>query len=235
MTLRQPESSTVDSTIEGRTRRRRWRTAVTVAELVVAVVVVVLDLLIPTLVLLALAGISLAARQSTFASLGLRRHRRPGRLAIQVLGLSVAWTLVMVGLLLPALEHLTGLEQDVSPFVGLRGNPGMLALLLLATWLLAAVGEELAYRGYVLSRARELLPPGRGGAVTAVVLVSLLFGLAHTEQGVIGVTLAAIDGVFYSILRYRCQTLWAGVLAHGFINTIGLVSVFLVGPIRGLW
>jgi hypothetical protein len=29
--------------------------------------------------------------------------------------------------------------------------------------------------------------------------------------------------------------LWAAVLAHGFNNTIGLVTFFFVGPIYGLW
>ena len=50
-----------------------------------------------------------------------------------------------------------------------------------------------------------------------------------------GVVTSTVDSIFYSVLRYRYQTLWASVLAHGFINTIGLVTVFVVGPVYGLW
>ena len=69
----------------------------------------------------------------------------------------------------------------------------------------------------------------------AVVLSSVLFGLLHTEYGIVGVTVSAVNGVFYCVLRYRYGTLWAPILAHGFIDTIGFVSVFLIGPIYGLW
>lgn len=48
-------------------------------------------------------------------------------------------------------------------------------------------------------------------------------------------TISAINGLFYCVLRYRYRTLWAPVLAHGFIDTIGFVSFFLVGPVCGLW
>ena len=37
--------------------------------------------------------------------------------------------------------------------------------------------------------------------------------------------------IYFSALRWRFRTLWAAVLAHGFNNTIGLVTFFLVGPI----
>jgi CAAX protease family protein len=63
----------------------------------------------------------------------------------------------------------------------------------------------------------------------------VFFGLAHSEQGVVGVVAVAIDAVAFSVLRYRYKTLWASVLAHGFNNTIGFVAFFLVGPIHGFW
>ena len=62
-----------------------------------------------------------------------------------------------------------------------------------------------------------------------------LFGLAHTEQGAVGVLLTTCDAVFFCVLRYRYRTLWASVLAHGFNNTIGLTAFFLFGPFTGLW
>ena len=64
---------------------------------------------------------------------------------------------------------------------------------------------------------------------------AVLFGLAHTEQGAIGVALTFLDAVVFSVLRLRYRTLWASVVAHGANNTIGLVAFYFVGPLHGLW
>jgi membrane protease YdiL (CAAX protease family) len=104
-----------------------------------------------------------------------------------------------------------------------------------ASWTLAAVGEEVAYRGYLLTRLRQLLPAGIAGSVAAVTVASLLFGLAHAEQGLVGVAVTTLDAAYFAVLRYRFATLWASVLAHGLNNTIGLVGFYLVGPVYGLW
>lgn len=73
------------------------------------------------------------------------------------------------------------------------------------------------------------------GLWIGVVLSSLLFGLAHTEQSIIGVVLTFLDALFFSFLRWRFRNLWSAVLGHGFNNTIGLMTLFFVGPIYALW
>jgi len=216
------------------TDRRRWAIVAGV-EVLLGAAAVLLDLVIPTLVLLALAAVSLLLRRQGPGSLGLRRPARTHRLVIEVLGLSVAWTVLTIALLMPVAEHLTGQHRDVSQFGAVQGNIGLLLFLLLMSWTLAAVGEEVAYRGYLQTRIRELLPDGRSGLVMAVALSSALFGLAHTEQGLVGILLATSDAIFFSVLRYKYRTLWASVFAHGFLNSIGLVAYFVAGPFYGLW
>ncbi len=44
-----------------------------------------------------------------------------------------------------------------------------------------------------------------------------------------------LDGLFFTAARLRYRSLWATILAHGFNNTIGLVALFLVGPVYGFW
>jgi membrane protease YdiL (CAAX protease family) len=208
---------------------------VAAVEVLLAAVAVLLDLAVPTIVILALAGISLLVRGAPVSTLGVRRIGGAGRMAMRVLGLTVGWTLLQVGLVIPLLEHATGETQDLGQFDGLEGDLGMLLGLLALSWTLAAVGEELAYRGYLQTRITDVLGPGIAGVLAAVAASSILFGLAHTEQGAIGVALTTLDAVLFSVLRIRYRTLWASVLAHGFLNTIGLVAFFLVGPIHGLW
>lgn len=211
-----------------------WRVLAAV-EVGMATAAVLLDLGIPTLALIALAVMSLIARRQGAGSLGLRRPARPVRMAVQVFGSSLLWTALTLAMIMPVVEHLTGQRRDVSQFAPLEGNLGLLLYLLVISWMLAAFGEEFAYRGYVQTRMRDVLPAGRTGLIIAVLLSSLLFGLAHTEQGIVGVILSGIDAIFFSILRYRYQTLWAAILAHGFLNTIGMIAYFIAGPFYGLW
>jgi membrane protease YdiL (CAAX protease family) len=150
-------------------------------------------------------------------------------------GFAVAWTLVNVAILIPLTNHLSGTRQDVSAFADLEGNLRLLALYLAASWLLAAFCEEVAFRGYLLTRLTDALGPGRMQQVAAVLGSSVLFGLLHTEQGVVGVVAAALAGAVFSVLRYRCRTLWAPILAHGFDDTIGFTWFYFFGPFYGLW
>jgi len=201
----------------------------------VAVAAVLLDLLVPTFVLLGLAAVSLAIRRDGPGTLGLSRPRHAWRMVGEVLGVSVVWTLVTFALVVPVVERLVGDRRDVTMFESLEGDAGVLLGMLALSWTLAAVGEEVAYRGFVLTRLREVLPAGTASLVVAVGITSVLFGLAHTEQGAVGVVLTTIDSVLFATLRLHYGTLWASVLAHGFLNTIGLVTFFLVGPVYGLW
>jgi membrane protease YdiL (CAAX protease family) len=160
-------------------------------EVLLAAIAVVLDLFILTITLLALAGISLAVRREGLSTLGFRRHPQPSRMAAAVFGLVVVWQLLTFGLVKPVLNHLTGTREDLSQFADLQGNLGLLAGLLLLTWTLAAVGEEVAYRGFILTRITDVLGPNLVGIAVAVGVSSLLFGLAHTEHGTVGVIVRA--------------------------------------------
>jgi hypothetical protein len=214
--------------------QRTWR-VVAALEVVLAAVAVMADRVVPTFVILVLAGVSLAARRRSPATLGFHRHPRPARMVAEVVGWTVLWTVVLLALVMPLLEHLTGQRQDVSQFAEVEGDLGLLLVLVALSWTLAALGEETAYRGYVMTRVADAVGPGRVGVIASVGVSAVLFGVAHTEQGVIGVTLTFLDAVVFSVLRLRYRTLWASVVAHGANNTIGLVAFYFVGPLHGLW
>ena len=215
-------------------RKRRLWTAAAAVEVVAAVVAVLLDLWIPTLVLLAMAALSLVIRRAGVGSLGLHRIAHAG-LVLKMLGFAAVWSLFQLGVSTPIANHLSGERQDLGAFEGLEGDWGMLAGLLVLSWTLAAFGEELAYRGYLLTRVREALGGGPAALAVAVLVSSLLFGLAHSEQGVIGVFVVTLDALAWSALRLHYKTLWAAILAHGFNNTLGFITFFVMGPVYGLW
>ena len=220
-----------------RDRRRRggWWTVLTLAELVLAGVAVVLDLGLPALVLLALAGASLLVRREPLRTLGFHRLHPWGRRLLEVAGLAVAWTAVMFLLVMPVAERVTGEQQDVSQFAELEGNVPLLLTFLALSWTLAAVGEELAFRGYLLTRITDVIGTSVASRAAAVVAVALLFASIHGEQGVAGMVLVFVDAVFYGAMRYRFDSLWASVVAHGLNNSIGMIAFFLLGPFTAPW
>jgi hypothetical protein len=137
---------------------------------------------------------------------------------------------------MPVLNRLTGTTIDYSGFANLKGNLGQLLLLLVLSWTLAALGEEMVYRGYPQKQLTGLFGSSLPGILLTVGVSSLLFGLAHTEQGLIGVVVTTIDALFFSWLKLRFgNNLWAAILAHGFYNSTGIFVFFFTGPIYGLW
>jgi membrane protease YdiL (CAAX protease family) len=179
--------------------------------------------------------VSLVVRRQSLASVGLVRLRSPARSATLIALLAAGWTVFQLALVMPVVEHATGTRQDMGDFADLQGNVGLLLLLLGLSWTLAAVGEELAFRGYLFTRVTDLVGTGALGVVVAVLLSSIAFALLHTEQGVVGVLITFFDAIFFAVLRLRFVSVWASVLAHGCNNTIGLTAFFLVGPVYALW
>jgi len=211
-----------------------WWSRVAAVEVALGSAAVVLDLAIPSLVLLALAGISLAVRRQGLGSLGLVRPTR-AHLVEGTAAFAVLWSLFQLAVTMPVANHLSGHRQDMGVFADVEGDLGLLVVLVVLSWTLAAIVEEVAFRGFLLTRLRDAIGHGRTGLLLAVVVSSVLFGVLHSEQGLVGVVIVALDAVAFCALRLHYGTLWASVLAHGFNNTLGLVTFFFVGPLYGLW
>lgn len=199
-----------------------------------AVVVAVLtDWAIPAAVIVALAALSLLLRRRGPSSLGFHRVSRPWRLVAQMAVFAVGWTLLAV--LIPVTNHLSGTRQDVSAFADLEGDLGLLALYLSASWVLAAFCEEVAFRGYLLTRLTDVLGPGRLHSSPACSAPRCCSGCSTPNKASSGSSRRPWPGAVFCVLRYRCRTLWASILAHGFDDTIGFTWFFFFGPFYGVW
>lgn len=109
----------------------------------------------------------------------------------------------------------------------IAGNPGTALLWLLLVWTWAAFGEEIAYRGYLFGRAADALRRSPAAYATAVAVSSVLFGYGHFYKGPAGIVDSGLAGIVlagaYLLAR---RNLWAPVLAHGFIDTAGVVALY---------
>jgi membrane protease YdiL (CAAX protease family) len=94
-------------------------------------------------------------------------------------------------------------------------------------WTFAAFGEEMGYRGYLLTRAADL--GGRTGAAywVAVVVTAVLFGYGHYYKGPAGIVDSGVAGLILgAAFLLSGRNLWTAILAHGLIDTCGVVAAF---------
>ncbi|HTS01752.1 MAG TPA: CPBP family intramembrane glutamic endopeptidase [Thermoanaerobaculia bacterium] len=107
------------------------------------------------------------------------------------------------------------------------GNLRAALLTLLIVWTFAAFGEEIAYRGYLLGRAADLGGRSSAAYLLGVVLVSVLFGYGHFYKGPSGIVDSGVAGLILGIaFLVSGRNLWACILAHGLIDTFGVVAIY---------
>ncbi|HET9947986.1 MAG TPA: CPBP family intramembrane glutamic endopeptidase [Longimicrobiales bacterium] len=82
--------------------------------------------------------------------------------------------------------------------------------------LTAGLAEELAYRGYLILTLAPLL-----GTAGAAVLSSLLFGVVHAYQGVLGVARTAVLGGALAAGFLVAGSLWPAIVGHALIDLVG--------------
>jgi hypothetical protein len=202
------------------------------AELLVATILQALHVLriIPTAVifLFIIGWLSLWLRKSGWRQLGMSRP--PSWLRTIPIGTTVGVVFQFVALWLvePLLQQLTNEPLDLTQFEPVRANVSLLLISLIISWTLAAFGEEMVHRGYLLNRFADLFGHNRAGWAVGLIGSSAFFALGHAYQGVTGILgeflfACVMAGLYLSGRR----NLWLPLIAHGIYNTVGLVLIFL--------
>ncbi len=181
-----------------------------------------------TLFLFALGWISLRLRGLGWASVGFGKPRN-WRSAIAA-GLAAGGGLALLELFVsyPLLTWLTGKPPDLSDFRPIIGNFGLFLLTVFLIWIIAVLGEELVYRGYLMNRVAGLCGGSRAAWAVSLILVSIVFGAGHIDQGVTGMTENVINGVLLGLLYLGYdRNLIVLIVAHGVSNTVDLLLIYL--------
>jgi membrane protease YdiL (CAAX protease family) len=175
-----------------------------------------------------LGWISLRLRGLRWKSLGLTLDGTWARtLAIGSL-LGIAMELLELFVTQPLLVRLLHKWPDLSAFRPLAGNWKVLAISIPLVWVLAALGEELVYRGYLMNRMADLFGPTRTGWGMSLIIVSGVFGLAHFGQGATGQIENVIAGLLLGgVYLLGGRKLAVPILAHGVQDTIDVLLIFL--------
>lgn len=207
----------------------------TVMELVMAFLFVYMDIFIPSILIVVAGSAFLLLRKESFADLGFSKKLSFKKILIITPILALFWQLVDFSLIIPVCNHLTNSVTDYSSFGILKGNVRLLLIYTVASWTIAALGEEFAFRGFVMNRVLSIFKYKKIGALVAILVPSVLFGFIHTEQGIVGVITTSIDAIFFSAIKYKYNNIWVSVFIHGFMNMIGFLVFFFTGSLYGLW
>jgi len=177
--------------------------------------------------LLALGWLSMRFRGQRWHDIGLSFPSNWRRLLLIGVAAGIAMELLELFATQPLLVALTGKYPDLSDFHSLIGNVRLLLLIVAGSWIIAGVGEELVWRGYILNRVADLLGRGRLGWAMSIGIVSVVFGLAHSYQDWTGIIENSIDGALLALLYIACgRNLIAPIVAHGVTDTVDSLIIF---------
>jgi membrane protease YdiL (CAAX protease family) len=128
----------------------------------------------------------------------------------------------------PLLIHFLHKPPDLSDFQGLTGNIKLTLIFLALTWTLAAFGEEMVYRGYLMNRVADLMHRTRVAWLVSLVVVHVGFGLAHAYQDITGVIDEGLMGLLLGVMYLRTgKNLSVPIVAHGVQDSIDFILIFL--------
>jgi CAAX protease family protein len=180
------------------------------------------------IILCVLGLVSVRLRDGGWSAMGFTRPASWRR--IFLIALAAAGVRILLGQFV--IEPVTGFfwPSPTAPALAneITGNAKIALLVLLLVWTFASFGEEIAYRGYLLTRAADI---GRRSTIAywlGIVLVSVLFGYGHYYKGPSGIIDSGIAGLILgTAYMVAGRNLWACILAHGFIDTFGVIDAFL--------
>ncbi len=192
---------------------------------IIALSTVQLAIIIPLLVVLYI--ISMRTRQLKLINIGFDSN-------------DIKFKFILLGIIIAGAYHLIfnyGIEpvldswlpsSNIKAFGNIKGNLPQLLILLLTTWIIGAILEELIFRGYLVNRLLDLFGNSFRSKIIIIILASIAFGFIHFYQGLHGVISASIFGIFQCILfLLNKRKLLLPMIVHGTFDTISFIILYL--------
>jgi len=185
--------------------------------------------------LLVICWLSLRIRGLAWRDIGFAPPPRWARAIGAGIVAGLAIELLAINITTPWIASITGTPPDFSDFQELQGNLQLLFIFLALNWTLAAFGEELAFRGYLMNRVADVFHGSRGAWITSLVVVSIYFGFGHGYQGLTGIAQESLSAIWLGLLFLASgRNLTVPIVAHGVSNTLALILIYL-GRYPGLY
>jgi membrane protease YdiL (CAAX protease family) len=181
------------------------------------------------LILTALAILSMRLRAARWdwSLLGFRRPRSWRFVILLAAGAATLRILLGDFVIEPAATAIWPAPELPAGANEITGDAGYALMVLGLVWSFAAFGEEIAYRGYLMNRGADALGGTPLAFWIAAVASAVLFGYGHYYKGPAGVVDSGVAGlILAAAFIVSGRNLWTTVLAHGFIDTFGIVVLY---------
>ncbi len=145
-------------------------------------------------------------------------------------GFAIAVVTAMLGGEALGWEFMSEMPEGVEERWGdIKGNLGLYLVWLGIVWTSAAFGEEMFFRGFIITRLESVFGGVKFASVLAVIAAAAFFGYVHMYyQGMRGfVTTGAIGLAFGATFLLMKRNLWPVIIVHGLVDTIGFTARFL--------
>jgi len=178
-------------------------------------------------ILFVLGLISLRVRDGGWSAMGLRWPVSWRRTVLIALGVAAVRLVLGAVVIDPLTARFWPAAVAPSGTDAIKGDVMVAFRWLVIVWTFAAFGEEIGYRGYLVTRAADVGRRSKTAYWAAVLLVSVLFGIGHYYKGPAGMVDSGMAGlVLGAAYLISGRNLWVCILAHGFIDTFGVVALF---------
>lgn len=179
------------------------------------------------IVLSVLGFISMRLRDGGWFAMGFKRPASWRRILLIALVAAILRILLGQFLIEPVTDLFWSKPSPPALANEITGNVKIAFVGLLLVWTFAAFGEEIVYRGYLLTRAADVGKRSELAYWIGILLVSILFGYGHYYKGAAGVIDSGVAGVILgSAYMLAGRNLWASIFAHGFIDTFAVIDAF---------
>jgi hypothetical protein len=174
----------------------------------------------------AVSMLHLVSRGAAWSSMGcgLNRLRDNAVLAVAGLALLLAPLLGLAAVL----DRIVPYHPAIVDFLTTHRDPLSIGLVAFAAVVAAPIAEEFLFRRVLQGWLEGWLEPRapRWGGVTAIVVSSLAFALAHLGQGLAWVPLFFF-GLVVGYLARQTGSIVPGIILHGLFNAVSVVLVVL--------
>ena len=178
-------------------------------------------------ILFVLGLISMRVRDGSWTAMGLRGPASWRRTVLFALGAAALRILLGALVIDPVTAHFWPPAIAPSGSGEIAGHWMVALRWLLLVWTFAAFGEEIGYRGYLLRRAADACGRSKAAYWAGVLVVAVLFGYGHYYKGPSGMVDSGMAGLILGAAYVWSEgNLWVCILAHGFIDTFGVVAAF---------
>ena len=177
-------------------------------------------------VCLAVIIIYLRRQKKTLRDLGLKRNGLTAHTFIVGILSALIWIGFNKWVYHPFITRLFVVEP-YTEYDFIRNKLSNLIITLIASWIIGGFYEEIVFRGFIQTTIREWLIKSRHSFWLAGFLTSVLFGLYHWQQGIFGVIVSALGGLFWTFLLWRYKgDLWYPIISHAVFDTIALTMIY---------